>query len=138
MNKEKEEDLKSIGTFTEYETAGGNSLWIRIKEGKMRASRAEVYRNSTGKRKRTHHFNKRFTISSKKQYLAVARDFSYSELLDRDPVNHWLLGKFYDCIGRMALIQKVKQTNKNPKAEDFLDLILAKREVKQDKTPAAS
>lgn len=42
-----------------------------------------------------------FTISSGKQnkaknqqYLLIARDFSYSELLDRDPVNHSLLGKF--------------------------------------------
>jgi len=30
-----------------------------------------------------------------------------------------LLGKFYDCIGRTAFIQKVKQTNKNSKAEVF-------------------
>lgn len=26
VNKEKKEDLKSIGIFTEYETVGGNSL----------------------------------------------------------------------------------------------------------------
>lgn len=25
-NKEKKEDIKSVGTFTEYKTAGGNSL----------------------------------------------------------------------------------------------------------------
>lgn len=54
----------------------------------MGATRAEAYRNSARKRKKTSHFNEWFTISSKKQYLVVARDFSYSELLDRDPVNH--------------------------------------------------
>lgn len=45
-------------------------------------------RHIARKRKQNSHFNEWFAKSSERWYVVVARDFSYSELLDRDPVNH--------------------------------------------------